>query len=149
MSQEGIFAIKLGELECRYKQTLSSLRLYQTDDHTKIKKELEKVFEEYCDAERMLQKGVNSSRSPAVAAFSGAQLEYDRRIRRILQEDLPGYLHGDSGGLSSNQVEALSLYGEYAIDFAVQAMRYALLAALSAIDAQMNLDEQRKALINV
>ena len=144
MSQEGIFAIKLGELECQYERTLSCLRLYQVEDHKKIRKELEQVFGEYRDAERQLQKDVNTSRSPAIAALSGAQLDYDRRVRRILQDELPFYLHGENRDISADQVEAISLYGEYAIDFAAQAMRYAQMTVLSAIDAQMNLDEQRR-----
>ncbi len=143
MSQKEIFAIKLSELERQYERTLSCLHLYQSEDHAKIKKELEMVFGEYRDAELQLQKSVNTSRSPAIAALSGAQLDYDRRIRRILQDELPGYLHGGSSCFFADQVEAISLYGEYAIDFAAQAMRYALLAVLSAIDAQMDLDEHR------
>lgn len=146
MSQAGIFAIKLDELERQYERTLSCLRLYQSEDHAKIRKELEQVFGEYRDAERRLQKEVNTSRSPAVAALSEAQLDYDRRIQWILREKLPGYLHGGNSSLSADQVEAVSLYGEYAIDFATQAMRYALLSVLSAIDAQMNLDEHREEL---
>lgn len=144
MSQDGIFAIKLGELECQYERTLNCLHLYQSEDHAKIRKELDQVFGEYRNAERRLQKEVHTSRSPAVAALSRAQLDYDRRVRQILQEELPGYLHGGGSSPSADLVEAVSLYGEYAIDFAAQAMRYALLAVLSAIDAQMNLDEHRR-----
>ena len=44
--------------------------------------------------------------------------------------------------MTEDQAEAASLYGEYAIDFAAQAMRHALLAALSAIDLQMNCEER-------
>ena len=36
------------------------------------------------------------------------------------------------------------LYAEYSIDFAVQAMNHALLAALTAIDAQMKCEEQQE-----
>ncbi len=142
MSQERIFAIKLGELEHQYEQTLSCLRSCQPEDHKKIRQELEQVFEEYRDTERRLLKGVNASRSPAVAALSGAQLSYDRRVRDILQGKLPGFPHGGNGSFSADQVEAISLYGEYAIDFAAQAMRYAHLVVLFAIDAQTSLDEQ-------
>ena len=95
MSQEGIFAIRLGELECQYERILNCLHLYQSEDHAIIRKELEQVFGEYCDAERRLQKGVNTSRSPAVADLSGAQLDYDRRVQRILQEGLPGLAWGN------------------------------------------------------
>ena len=41
-------------------------------------------------------------------------------------------------GTTASQIR---LYGEYAIDFAAQAMRHALLAALSAIDLQMSCEE--------
>ena len=144
MSQERIFAIKLSELEHQYEQTLGCLGSCQIEDHQKIQQDLEQVFEKYRDAERRLLRGVNTSRSPAVAALSGAQLSYDRRVREILQGKLPGFLHKGDGSFSADQVEAISLYGEYAIDFAAQAIRYAHLVILFAIDAQISLDEQRQ-----
>lgn len=144
MSQEGIFAIKLDELERQYGQTLDRLRLYQGGDRQKIREEMKQLFREYQENEHLLQKAVNTGRSPAVAALSEAQLSYDRRVRKILREELPGYLHEGDGNLSADEVEAISLYGEYAIDFAAQAMRYAQLVVLSAIDAQIGLDEQRQ-----
>lgn len=144
MSQEGIFAVKLSTLERQCKQTLGCLRLCQTEDHEKIQQELERVLGEFQSIERRLLKGVNTSRSPAVVALSSAQLSYDRRVRGILQDKLPGYLHGEDSSFSADQVEAISLYGEYAIDFAAQAMCYAHLVILSAVDAQISLDEQRQ-----
>lgn len=144
MSQEGIFAIKLSELERQYERTLGRLRLCQTDDHQKIRQELKQAFEEYHDTERQLLKEVNTSRSLAVAALSGAQLNYDRRVREILRNELPGYLHERGGNFTADQVETISLYGEYAIDFAAQAMRYAHLVVLSSMDAQISLEEQKQ-----
>lgn len=144
MSQEGIFAIKLDELERQYGQTLDRLRLYQGGDRQRIRDAMKQLFREYQENEHLLQKAVNTGRSPAVAALSEAQLNYDRRVRKILREELPGYLHEGDGNLSADEVEAISLYGEYAIDFAAQAMRYAQLVVLSAVDAQIGLDEQRK-----
>ena len=144
MSQEGAFAIKLNQLEHQCGQTLTRLRLYQERDHQKIREELKQVLGAYQENEHLLQKAVNTGRSPAVAALSEAQLSYDRRVRRILQDELPGCLHGGDGSFSADQVEAISLYGEYAIDFAAQAMRYAHLVVLSAIDAQISLDEQKQ-----
>lgn len=41
-------------------------------------------------------------------------------------------------------MEAAALYTEYAIDFAVQSMRYALVAALKAIDLQMSAEENNE-----
>ena len=93
MSQEGVFAIKLSQLEHQCGQTLTRLRLYQERDHQKIREELKQIFGESRENEHLLQKAVNTGRSPAVAA---------------------------------------------------QAMRYAHLVVLSAIDAQISLDAQRQ-----
>ena len=144
MSQEGAFAIKLSQLEHQCGQTLTRLRLYQERDHQKIREELKQVLGAYQENEHLLQKAVNTGRSPAVAALSGAQLNYDRRVREILRNELPGYLHERGGNFTADQVETISLYGEYAIDFAAQAMRYAHLVVLSAIDAQISLEEQKQ-----
>ena len=140
MGQEEIFAVKLGELERQYERTMSCLRRCQAGDRQTIRRELDRASEEYCGAERRLQREVSSSRSPAVAALSEAQLNYHRSIRRILHDELPCYLHGEDGNYSADQAEAVGLYGEYAIDFAAQAMRYAQIVVLSALDAQINFD---------
>lgn len=142
MGQETIFAVKFGELESQYERTVSRLRRCQTENRKQIRQELGTVLDEYCDAERRLQKSVNSSRSPAVSALSEAQLNYHRSVRRILHDELPCHLHGEDGDFSADQVEAVSLYGEFAIDFATQAMRYAQMVMLSALDAQAGLNEQ-------
>ena len=49
---------------------------------------------------------------------------------------------GGDGTTVEKEAEAKTLYAEYSIDFAVQAMNHALLAALTAIDAQMKCEEQ-------
>lgn len=144
MGQETIFAVKLGELERQYERTISCLRRCQTGDGKRIRQELDQISEEYCGAERRLQKEVSSSRSPAVAALSKAQLDYHRSVRRILQDELPCCLRGEDGDFSADQVETVGLYGEYAIDFAAQAMRYAQLVVLSALDAQISFDERKE-----
>ena len=88
-----------------------------------------------------MSDSVRESRSPAVAALSQAQLTYELEVQRILRDELPAYLHGENTCRDADRAEAASLYGEYAIDFAAQAVRHALLAALSAIDLQMSCDE--------
>ena len=120
----GVFTGKLCELERQYGDAVDRLRLYQ-------------------QAERELQmrESVRESRSPAVAALSQAQLTYELEVQRILRDELPAYLHGENTCRDADRAEAASLYGEYAIDFAAQAVRHALLAALSAIDLQMSCDE--------
>ena len=46
-------------------------------------------------------------------------------------------------GPQEERAEAAALFAEYAIDFAAQGVRSALLAALAAMDQQMNCEEQQ------
>ena len=46
----------------------------------------------------------------------------------------------DSGNREQDLAEAVSLYAEYAIDFASQAIRHALMVSLKAIDLQNSYD---------
>ena len=125
----GVFTGKLCELERQYGDAVDRLRLYQQADHEQVRRELQ------------MRESVRESRSPAVAALSQAQLTYELEVQRILRDELPAYLHGENTCRDADRAEAASLYGEYAIDFAAQAVRHALLAALSAIDLQMSCDE--------
>lgn len=141
---EGMFAIKLYELEQRYGRMQSRLRLCQQEDHLKIRQELQKAMDEYEENELLLRKNVEGSRSPAVAALAGVQLEYYKTVRKILEQELPEYLHSETSNTPENKVEAAALYAEYAIDFAVQSTRYALIAVLKALDLQMDAEEQEE-----
>ena len=141
-TKNGIFAGKLCELERQYEQTIRCLRCCQRSDHREIQRALRCLWQEYRENDLLLQRSISKSHSPAVAALSAAQLEYDLKIQDILQNELPGYVHGEGSDVTEDQAEAASLYGEYAIDFAAQAMRHALLVALSAIDLQMNCEER-------
>ena len=125
----GVFTGKLCELERQYGDAVDRLRLYQQADHEQVRRELQALWQD------------RESRSPAVAALSQAQLTYELEVQRILRDELPAYLHGENTCRDADRAEAASLYGEYAIDFAAQAVRHALLAALSAIDLQMSCDE--------
>ena len=144
---EGMFAVKLYELERQYGRMQSRLRLCQQDDHQKIRQELQRVMEEYQEDELLLLNNVENSRSPAVAALAGAQLDYSRRAEKILEQELPEYLQDEDGSApeegAKHQAEAAALYAEYAIDFAVQSMRYALMTALKAMDMQMDSEEAK------
>ena len=137
-AENGIFSVKLTELERQYRETVRCLHRYQQEDHAQIVREIETLRREYQKNESLMEQAVQTSRSPAVAELSRVHLEYEQCIRRVLQEKLPGYLGGENAGAAEAQAEAASLYGEYAIDFAAQALRHALLAALSAIDLQMS-----------
>ena len=143
----GMFAVKLYELERQYARMQSRLRLCQQDDHQKIRQELQRVMEEYQEDELLLLNNVENSRSPAVAALAGAQLDYSRRAEEILEQELPEYLRDEDGSApeegAKHQEEAAALYAEYAIDFAVQSMRYALMTGLKAMDMQMDSEEAK------
>ena len=141
---EGIFAVKLYELEQQYGRMQSRLRLCQKEDHSKIRQELQKATDEYKENELLLESNVEGSRSPAVAALAGAQLKYYKTVREILEQELPDYLRSEKNTTAEDKAEAAALYGEYAIDFAIQSTRYALIAALKAVDLQMSVDEQKE-----
>ena len=141
---QGIFAIKLYELEQQYGHMQSRLRLCQQADQPKIRQELQRTEDEYRENELLLQENVKGSRSPAVAALADAQLHYFETVKRILEQDLPDYLHCESSSAAEDNAEALALYAEYAIDYAAQSMRYALIVALKAIDLQISSEKREE-----
>lgn len=138
---EGMFAIKLYELERQYGRMQSRLQLCRGEDREKIRRELHAIRDEFMENELLLKKSVENSRSPAVAALSRAQGEYYRTVRELLERELPMQLHSEITQPSEGAAEAAALYAEYAIDFAVQSMRYALMAALTAMDLEMKIEE--------
>lgn len=141
LSQE-IFAIKLYEMEQQYGELQSRLRICGREDRGKIREELEKTKNEYEARNLLLQRSVETGRSPAVSKLAEAQLEYNRRIRKLLKNQIAGYLHSEGSKVSEDRAEAAALYAEYAIDFATQAMKYALIASLSAMELQLEAQEQ-------
>ena len=64
------------------------------------------------------------------------------RAGHLLRDRLPRLMHGEEDP-QEERAEAAALFAEYAIDFAAQAVRSALLAALAAMDQQMNCEEQQ------
>ena len=140
-TNNGIFEGKIHEMEGQYGQILSRLRVVQHESHDEIRRTIRQLEAECRENESLLKQSIADCRSPAVSALAAAQLDYDQKVRHILQDELPGYLHEEGNDRIADQAEAAGLYGEYAIDFAAQAMRHALLAALSAIDLQMTCEE--------
>ena len=124
----GIFAGKLHEIEGQYGRILSRLRVAQYESRDEIRRTIRQLEAECRGTESLLEQSI-------------AELDYDQKVRHILHDELPGYLHEEGNDRIADQAEAASLYGEYAIDFAAQAMRHALLAALLAIDLQMSCEE--------
>ena len=140
----GILAIKLYELVQSYGRMQSRVRMCQEAGPDKLRRELQELKDEYDEKNYLLEQNAQSSRSPAVAALSGRQFEFFKNAETVMKDDLPKYLHSEIGDDAETDAEAYALYAEYAIDFAVQSMRYALIAAMKAIDAQNELCEERE-----
>ena len=142
---QSFFAVKLCELEQEYRQLQSRLRLFQEKDAERLQMELGRLQDEYHEKRLLLNERIRASRSLAVAALAQAQLDFGLRAERILNEELPNEMRGRNQSSAEDQAEAMSLYAEYAIDFATQAMRYALIAALHAVVLQRKADQNRDA----
>lgn len=128
--RHGIFAVKLCELEQEYGRLLSRLQLLQGKDAARIRWEREQMQEEYREHGLLLEETARSCRSHTMAHLTELQQNYERQMTEILESD-----H------RTGQAETLTLASEYAIDFATQAMRYALLTALRAQELQMEPDK--------
>ena len=141
--RDGIFAVKLCELEHQYGLLRSRLELCQGADHERVRHLLGDVLEEVRENGLLLERSAEGSRSPAAAELAAAQRDYVRRMEAILRKKLPRLLR-DGESPREEQAEAAALFAEYAIDFAGQAVRGALAAALTAMDQQMSCEEERK-----
>ena len=144
-AQQELFATKLRELEQEHERIRSRLRLCQGEDRQQVRQELDQLAREIDETDAALQQAADTSHSPAVAALSAAQLEYEDRVGRILREKLPRYLHCSATDAASDRAEAAALYAEYAMDFAAQAMRRALQSALAAVELQLEQEEKEAA----
>ena len=139
-----MFASKLCEMERQYGKLQSRIHIRGQENREKIRQELEKAKEEYREHSLFLQKSVEGSRSQAVAELARAQLECSQKMEGLMKDGrLEGYLHTGASSHQEDESEAAALYAEFAIDSAVQSMQYALIAALSAMDLQMNTDKTK------
>ena len=137
------FAGKFRELEEEYGRMQNRLSRCRKSSHETIRQEMRQTFSEIQKDEEALRERAENGKSPAISALSGAQLRYQKETRRILKDELPGYLHGEDSCAAEDKAEAAMLYAEYAIDFAAQGMRQAIFAALSAADLEMDYEEGR------
>ena len=118
--RDGMFAVKLCELEHQYGLLRSRLELCQGADHEKIRHLLADVLDDYRENALLLEQSAEE----------------------LLRDRLPRLMHGEEDP-QEERAEAAALFAEYAIDFAAQGVRSALLAALAAMDQQMNCEEQQ------
>ncbi len=139
-----LFAAKLDEMERQYEEMKSRIQICEQENREQIRQELEKAKEGYRQHTKMLQKGVKGSRSEAVAALTQLQLEYGQKMEELRNNGLLNqYMHVEKASQTEDRAEAAALYAEYAMDYAVQTIQYALIAALSAMDLQMSVEETK------
>ena len=81
-------------------------------------------------------------RAAAPRQWRSWRASYSKRMEELLRDRLPRLMHGEEDP-QEERAEAAALFAEYAIDFAAQGVRSALLAALAAMDQQMNCEEQQ------
>ena len=142
--KEGIFAVKLCELEQEYGRLQSRVHLFEGKDAAQAQQEILRLQDECREHKLLLDERIRSSRSSAVSSLSKAQLEYGQRVEQILNEELPNEMRGRNQSCAEDQAEVMTLYAEYAIDFATQSMRQALAAALSAVVLQQRAEQEAK-----
>ena len=70
--RDGMFAVKLCELEHQYGLLRSRLELCQGADHEKIRHLLADVLDDYRESALLLEQSAEGCRSPAVAELAGA-----------------------------------------------------------------------------
>ena len=135
-TNQDIFTAKLHELEQQYECLRKRLEICNAQSHRQIHRELESARQEYNSLGLRLKQIVKNSRSPAVSSLAKVQLEYSQKTERLLKDQITADLHSDANTPGEDREEASALYAEYAIDFASMAVKYALLASLSALDMQ-------------
>jgi len=139
---QGIFAVKLYELEQQFGRLQSRLHICQQEQRGKIQEELARIGDECKEAGLTLKAQVENGHSPAVEALSAAQIRYYNEIKTIMDDKISQFMRTEKGDAAEEKAEAMTLYAEYAIDFAVLSMKHALFSAMYALDMQLALEQR-------
>lgn len=132
--QNHLFAIKLYELQQNALLLESRIRLCQKASYQEILSEKEKIKKELEENELILKNQIQSGRFTGVKEFARAQEEYCEHVDQILKQMTN----------TRDQTEMLALCGQYSIDLAIQAMRYALLSVYNAMESQYKEKEENE-----
>ena len=135
------FASKLNELDAEYTQMISKLKLCFKGTHEEITQAKNDLWEACQEQEAQLEETITCGRSNAVTELATLQLHYFKEIRKDLEERIPRHLDAESRTTDTSRAEAMALFAEFAIDNAIQGMRYALHASLSAVELQIKAEE--------
>lgn len=133
---KNIFYSKMKEMDEDYERFRSLI--FHVQDHSEcLDAGISSLKNEINQTTLLLRDTVSRSRSPALSMLAGIHLNYCEQM-----ESLRSTLNRYMGETRHDQAEALALYAENAMDFAAQAVRFALLAALEAIDIQPDETEE-------
>lgn len=138
--EHGIFAVKLCELEQEYGRLQSRIQLFQGKHPDQIRQERQRLEDEFRERTLLLDETVRTCRSASMARLAQLQRDYCRQIEVLLQSGSLNEPPAGSAARYQDDAEAMTLYAEFAIDFATQSMRHALLAALRAMELQLQAD---------
>lgn len=130
--EQSPFLVKICQLEQDYQTLEDCLRACRSMEEADLTAQIRRVRQAYREADLDLEEAMRCSRSPAVCKLAQAQRTYDRTVQGLLEETLPEDLHSEGTTPGEDRTEAWLLCAEYAVDFARQAVRRAMLAVLSA-----------------
>ena len=136
-----ILSVKLCELEEQLLRLSSRIHLTETAGRDRLREEICALTKECAETELTLQSRLQLSRAEVVATLANTYGEIEQSIQRAKSE-----LEGQAARRNDADFEAEEkiLLAEYALDFAVQAANRALLLAMEAIDAQLNVQGQER-----
>lgn len=132
---DNLFTVKLQELVGNYHDLEVKIKASQDLSPSELHQMLHELCQLYCEQTTYLEEKARNSRSVVAAALSEIQNEYCRQSEMILYR----CLHQTE---TEQQLEKTALLAEYAMDFANEAIQYALITSLYAIDLQKQFEQE-------
>jgi len=133
--ENGMFAAKLYELEKQFDLMHSRLLLCQKRKPEKLEQTIAMIEDECLAEELVLERRVRESKSHFASELADLQLSCSRNTKNVVTAALESCPDSEARG------EILALNAEFAIDYAMQAMNRAVLAAMYAQEAQAYLEQ--------
>lgn len=143
-ADNSIFAVKLDEMEKQYGKLQWRIRICAQGSREKIHDELQKAEAEYKESTLFLEEKAKACRSDAVAKLSRAQLDYREKTGELMKHQIAEDVHCENNSWEEDEKEADMLYAEFAMDFATLAMQQALISALTALDRQGGIEDDKE-----
>ena len=140
--QQGLFAVKLCELEEEYGRLQSRIKVCQEKDLEQLHNAVIQSCDEFKEQNLLLEQRVQGCQMRSVSELDRAQLDFRHKVEQLLQTVLEPELAGKKTATLVSRTEAASLFAEYAIDFASQSIRYALCSAMRAMELQLRAEHR-------